>query len=173
MHLLEFSFQYVEVLVMLVFASLIGLLIYEFQGMKTKLEERAGINNEGMKLKLQALERLTLYAERAGLQSLVTRTQNNGPTPASLHLALIDTLRSEYEYNVTQQVYVSPKIWIAITRLKDQNIYIINQLASLLPADATPLDFTKKIIEYSMTENPALNMIVLDALRFEAKKVLE
>ncbi|MBS1495486.1 MAG: hypothetical protein JSU03_05870 [Bacteroidetes bacterium] len=173
MYLLEFNFQYVEVLVMLVFAFLLGLLIYEFQKMKTKLEERAGINNEGMKLKLQALERLTLYAERAGLQSLVTRTQSNGITTAGYHLALIDTLRSEYEYNVTQQVYVSPEVWGAVSRLKDQNIYIINQLAALLPADATANDFSKKIIEYSLTENPPLNVIVLDALRFEAKKALD
>jgi hypothetical protein len=173
MLLLEFSFPYVEVLVMLVFAVLIGLLLFEFHKMKEKIAEKLSLNDEGMKLKLQALERLTLFAERAGLQNLVTRTPITGITAASFHMALVDTLRSEYEYNVTQQVYVSAELWNAITRLKDQNIYIINQIASMIPAEASPHDFSKKIIEYSLSENTPLNLIVLDALRFEAKKILD
>ncbi|MEP6710770.1 MAG: hypothetical protein ABJA37_00060 [Ferruginibacter sp.] len=173
MILLEFNFQYIEVGVILVFGLLIGLLLYEFHGMKDKIEEKLGINDEGMKLKLQALERLTLFAERAGLQTLVTRTQALGVTSASFHLSLAESLRSEYEYNLSQQIYVSPEVWSAITRLKDQNIYIINQLAAILPPEATPHDLSRKIIEYSMTENTPLNLIVLDALRFEAKKILD
>ena len=173
MHLLEFNFNYVEVLVMLVFGSLIGLLLYEFQGMKTKIEERLEINNEGLKLKLQALERLTLFAERAGLQNLVSRVQSSGTSAAVYHQLLIETLRSEYDYNVSQQIYVTPEVWGAIARLKDQNIYIINQLGAILPPEATPTDLTKRILEYSMTENAPLNIIVLEALRFEAKTLLK
>ena len=173
MVLLEFNFQYVEVGVILVFGMLIGLLLYEFHGMKDKIEEKLGMNDEGMKLKLQALERLTLFAERAGLQTLVTRTPSEGKTTAGFHYALIESLKTEYEYNASQQIYVSPEVWSAITRLKDQHIYIINQLAAVLPPQATTLDITKRIIEYSMTENAPLHLIVLDALRFEAKKILD
>lgn len=173
MILLEFNFQYVEVGVILVFGMLIGLLLYEFHGMKNKIEERLGINNEGTKLKLQALERLTLFAERAGLQSLVTHTPADGANAAGFHLALIESLKTEYDYNASQQIYVSPQVWNAITRLKDQHIYIINQLAATVPPDATAHDLTKQIIEYSITENAPLNIIVLDALRFEAKKILD
>ena len=32
---------------------------------------------------------------------------------------LTETLRVEYEYNASQQIYVSPEIWAAITRLKE------------------------------------------------------
>lgn len=150
-------------------------LLAEFKGMKDEIRERTGINNEALKLRLQAYERLTLYAERAGLKNLVSRTsvENFGESAASMHSALLDNLKSEYEYNASQQIYISKEVWTAVTKLKDQNIYIINQLAATLPHTASAMDLSKVILEYSMTNNAELNNIVLDALRYEAKKVLD
>ena len=149
-------------------------LLAEFKGMKDEIKERAGINNEALKLKLQAYERLTLYTERAGLKNLVSRTSLDsfGETAAAMHSLLVENLKSEYEYNVSQQIYVSKEVWNAVTKLKDQNIYIINQLAATLPHTASSLDLSKTILEYSMTNNAELNAIVLEAISYEAKKVL-
>jgi hypothetical protein len=173
MVLLEFKFQYVEVAVMIVYFALLGMLLLEFRSMKEKIKERLDINNEGIKLKLQAIERLTLFAERSGLQNLVSRVDNLQVSASGLHHTLVETLRSEYEYNITQQIYVSPEVWNAVTRLKDQNIYIINQLSIGLPPHATAVDLSKRILEYSMNQNAELNRVVLDALQFEAKKILD
>jgi tetrahydromethanopterin S-methyltransferase subunit H len=172
MTLLEFKFQYVEITVMLVYFVLMGLLLFEFRRMKEQIKERMDINNEGLKLKLQALERLTVFAERAGLKNLVGRVESMQMSAAGLHATLIDTIKGEFDYNVSQQIYVSPEVWNAVTRLKDQNIYIINQLAATLPVHANAMDLGKRILEYSMSNNAELNTIVLDALQFEAKKVL-
>ena len=38
--------------------------------------------------------------------------------------------------------------------MKDQNIYIINQLAATLPHEAIAMDLGKRILEYSMTKMP-------------------
>jgi hypothetical protein len=157
---------------MILYFVLIGLLLFEFRAMKEQIKERLGINNESIKLKLQALERLTVFTERAGLKNLISRVESMQMSAANLHASLVDTLKTEYEYNITQQIYVNPEIWNAITRLKDQNIYIINQLAATLPHQANALDLSKRILEYSMTNNAELNLIVLDALQYEAKKVL-
>lgn len=150
-------------------------LLAEFKGMKDEIRERAGINNEALKLRLQAYERLTLYTERAGLKNLVSRVSLDtfGDSAAAMHNALVETLKSEYEYNVSQQIYVSKEVWNAITKLKDQNIYIINQLAATLPHTASSMDLSKSILEYSMTKNAELNTIILEAISYEAKKVLD
>lgn len=150
-------------------------LLAEFKGMKDEIRERTGINNEALKLRLQAYERLTLYTERAGLKNLVSRTSLDtfGDSAAAMHSMLVETLKSEYEYNVSQQIYVSKEVWNAITKLKDQNIYIINQLAATLPHTAGSIDLSKSILEYSMTKNAELNTIILEAISFEAKKVLD
>lgn len=150
----------------------IAWLLAEFKGMKDNLIERMGINNEVIKLKLQALERFTLYAERSSLKNLISRTPASGMTVVDLQLALLDALRTEYEYNVTQQIYVDPKMWKAIGNLKDQNTFIINQLAATLPPDANGIELSKRILEYVASTDSELNETVLSALRFEAKRIV-
>lgn len=174
MQISEITFQYIQIAVIFVFFICIAWLLAEFKGMKDEMRERFGINNETIKLKLQAYERLTVFAERAGLKNLVTRVLSNSleESAASQHSKLVDTLKAEYEYNISQQIYVSPELWNAVTKLKDQNIYIINQLAATLPPQANALDLSKRIVEYSMTQNAELNKIVLEALHYEAKKIL-
>ena len=148
-------------------------MIAEFTGMKNEIRERTGINNETLKLQLQAYERLTVLADRISLQSLVTRIANAGLSARQLQLELIDSIRSECEFNVSQQVYVSADAWRAINNLKEQNIYIINQLSALLSPQATALDLNKRIMEYLLSnENASLHSIVLEALSFEAKKLM-
>ncbi|MEI7471972.1 MAG: hypothetical protein WCJ85_06920 [Chitinophagaceae bacterium] len=151
----------------------IAWLLAEFNGMKEAIREKLGINNETLKLKLQAYERLTLYAERAGLKNLVSRNHSDTASARELQITLLDTLKSEYEYNSSQQIYISPELWKAITKLKDQNSFIINQIAANIPANAAGIELSKALLEYSMTNNAELNKIVLDALNFEAKKLLK
>jgi len=89
-----------------------------------------------------------------------------------LQLALLETIRTEYEYNVSQQIYVGADIWKAINNLKDQNIYIINQIAANIPSQASGIELSKLLLEYASQKNADLSVYVLDALQFEAKKIL-
>lgn len=150
----------------------IAWLLAEFKGMKDNIEERMGINNEIIKLKLQALERFTLYAERSSLKNLISRTSATGLTVVDLQLELLDALRSEFDYNVTQQIYIDPKMWKAIGNLKDQNSFIINQLAASLPPNENGIELSKRILEYLASTDAELNTTVLSALQFEAKRIL-
>ena len=57
--------------------------------------------------------------------------------------------------------------------MKDQNLYIINQLASMLPASANAMDLNKRILDLTISNPQAtMNDLVLEALQFEAKKLL-
>lgn len=155
-----------------VFVIVAGWLLAEFKGMKEEIREKLGINNETIKMQLHAYERLTLFAERAGLKSLVSRVTDFGLPISVLQETLIASIQSEYEYNLSQQVYVHAEIWKAITQLKDQNIYIIHQIAAMMPTSASGLDFCKGILEYASNENAELNQFVLRAIREESKKLL-
>src|SRR5688500_17913710 len=116
MRLLNINFQDIQAAV--TFISAIGTLwmLAEFMKMKEAIKERMGINNEALRLKLQAYERLTIFAERAGLKNMVSRMEVTGLTSAALHNAMIAELKSEYEYNSSQQIYVSPELWNAVTK---------------------------------------------------------
>jgi hypothetical protein len=144
-------------------------LIWEILKLKKTLNSQ---NPELKKLEMQAYERLSIFVERAGLRNMVTNAEVNGTSAAIFHGVLIQNLKQEYEHNISQQVYVSKEIWQAITKLKDQNIYVLNQLAAMLPPQATSLDLSKRVVEYSIAQATELHNIVLDALQHEAKQKL-
>lgn len=152
---------------------LVAMLSLDFKKLKQQLNTPAKGNDEAKRLQLQALERLTLFAERSGLKNLVSRLGGQNMPAAAFHQLLVETLQSEYEYNLSQQIYVSPEVWNAVTRLKDQNIYVINHITANLHHDASGLELGRMLIEYTMTPNAEMHLLVLDALQFEAKKILQ
>ena len=124
-------------------------------------------------LLLQAHERLALFTERIKLETLISRVYLNGMSAKDMQQALQRNIKEEFEHNITQQIYVNPDIWQAVTKMKDQNLYIINQLAAMLPANANAMDLNKRILDLVMN-NPqsTMNNLVLEAVQFEAKKLL-
>ena len=125
-------------------------------------------------LQLQAYERLVMLTERIALPNLISRANQPGMNAREMQLLLLESIKQEYEYNATQQIYVSPLAWEAVRNLKEQNMLIINQVGSTLPPEASGLDLNKRLLEYSMTQKKgALHNIVLEALNFEAKKMMK
>jgi hypothetical protein len=171
MDLTNVSVQYfVFALLFIMIIAIVGLYIYIKE--TNKKIDAGGTSKEGNKLKLQAYERLTLYAERTSLKNLVGRMPTSGLNVVDMQLAFQEVIKSEYEYNASQQLYVEADMWKAITNLRDQNIYIINQLATTLPSDANGIELSKRILEYTANNNSELSQIVLEALRYEAKKIM-
>ena len=124
-------------------------------------------------LQLQAYERLMLLVDRIALPNLINRTNQAGLSARDMQALLTMQIRQEFEYNVTQQIYVSHESWEAVRNLKDQNILIINQISSFLPAEATGQDLNRSILEMLMQSPKAsLHNVVADVLSYEAKKLM-
>ena len=147
-------------------------LIAEFNGMRDALRTNATGNSNALQLKLQAYERLTLFAERAGIKNMVSRVIYTNQSAIGMQTDLLEELRTEFDYNTTQQIYVSKEVWQAVSKLKDQNIYIINQLAAALPTPSNAVELSKLILEYSVNNHAELSAIVLDAIQYEVKKLI-
>ena len=118
-------------------------------------------------LRANAYERLTLFLERIQPTNILVRVQPPGMKSMSLHAALIQTIRSEYDHNMSQQVYVSDEAWNLINQAKDQLLTVINeQVRSVAPSsDAT--EFGKLIIEASVEEQ---KWLIDDALTLLKKE---
>jgi hypothetical protein len=124
-------------------------------------------------LQLQAYERLVVFAERIALPNLISRLNQPGLSAREMQLLLLGTIKQEFEYNSSQQIYVSPVAWQAVNKLKEQNMLIINQVAQILPEGANGTDLNKKIMEVIIAQDKnALHNIVLNALNFEARKLM-
>jgi hypothetical protein len=125
-------------------------------------------------LQLQAYERLVLLVERISLPNLVGRMNHPLLSARELQVLLLENVKQEFEYNVTQQVYVTQHAWNAVQNLKDQNMLIINQIANVMPAQSTGHELSRQLMEVIMSqEEKALHTIVLDALNYEAKRLLK
>jgi hypothetical protein len=86
---------------------------------------------------------------------------------------MLAALREEFEHNLTQQLYVKKEIWDAVNKMREQNSFIINQIAATLPREASALDLSKQLVQFAL-ENPeaTLNNLVLDAIRHEAQQIM-
>ena len=124
-------------------------------------------------MQLQAYERLVLLTERIALPNLISRLNQPGIAAVEMKIILTENIKQEYNYNSTQQLYVSAISWDAVKNLKEQNIMIINQVAATLPPEASGSDLNKRIMEVLMNQpNGQLHDLVLQALNFEAKKLM-
>jgi hypothetical protein len=167
------TFETIIIILFLVLLLAFIWILTEVSAMKKELDERKSNEPDILKLRLQAYERVTLLTERIALQNLLSRNTNSGLTCRQMQMTLIDSIKQEYDYNISQQIYVSTEVWRAVNNLKEQNIYIINQLASTLPAQASGMDLNKHIVDYLINNsNASLHSIVLDAINFEAKKLM-
>ena len=125
-------------------------------------------------LQLQAYERLILLAERISLPNLINRVNQPGLGVKEMQSLLTQSIRQEFDYNITQQIYVSAEAWQAVQNLKDQNLLIINQIASFMPAEANGIDLNKSILEMLMqTPKASLHGVVAEVLSYEAKKLMK
>lgn len=126
-----------------------------------------------LRLRLQAYERLALYMERIHPRVLVPRVYSTGMTIRELQTELISAIRTEYEHNLSQQIYVSSQVWKTVQSVKEQEMAMINQVASLLNPEGPAKELHQKIIDFIISnENDLPVEVALEVINNEAKLVL-
>ncbi len=129
--------------------------------------------HQTLPLRLQAYERLLLVVERMQTPNLINRFYVQDASSVELQLAMTQSIRTEFEYNLSQQLYVSNEVWQTINTAMEQEIMMINQLASKLPANATAKDLANVLHEHHAgqeTETPS--QIAKLTINAEAQRLL-
>ncbi len=130
-------------------------------------------NPEIRRLQLQAYERCIILCERMAFASLLDRSNYRNSSANQLKNELTQLIKQEYEYNLSQQLYVSPTAWDGLSKLKEQQIFIIHQISGILPNNASGNEMAGKIMELlSHDENASLQPIVVNLLRSEARQLM-
>lgn len=96
--------------------------------------------------RLQAYERLCLLLERIVPENLVLRVNQPGLSVAQLHLALVQSVREEYEHNLSQQLYVSQGVWALVKNAKEQTIQLINSAGGALDAEQESVHLVQALL---------------------------
>lgn len=107
-------------------------------------------------LRLQAHERLIVFIERINPANLFIRLHQQGISVADLQSVLINEIRSEYQHNVAQQLYISTATWSVLRKLKDDTLAMVNNAVRTLPDGAEGIDLSRKILQHmaDIQDNP-------------------
>jgi len=151
------------------------LLIRQFLRNKEQLELLSIQKNTTanvLPLKLQAYERLILFFERIHIPNLVARIRNRKMSSGDLQSALMIAIQQEFEHNVTQQMYVSDKLWEVI-RLAKQELF--NQLDHVMVSTAFSEDaeiYNRALIDHFTKPEFDPTRKAIYAIKQEAKLLL-
>jgi len=115
-----------------------------------RLEVRSRSIETILPVRLQAYERMTLFLERISPQNLLIRINTAGLTARDFHRMLLDEIRNEYNHNVSQQVYMSEGVWALVKNAKEDLVILINEASSQVHAEASSIDFAKRIFELAL-----------------------
>ncbi len=154
-------------------AAIVGGLYYVLNRPAKPVVTEQRPSQGGNALQLQAYERLILLVDRMSIPNLISRISHEGLSAQEMQFVLTRTIREEFDYNITQQIYIAPEAWNAVKGLKEKNLLFINQVASSLAPHASGLDLSRAILQLLTTDKTAsLPTLVSEALSYEARKLL-
>lgn len=140
---------------------------------KEKTQKVLDIKKENKKLtmplRLQAYERIVLFLERISPENLVMRLANPRMSAQQMQFELIKTVRSEFEHNMSQQLYVSEEAWELVKNSKEEVIRLINTSMGTLNDDAKASELSTVIIEIYSKVSGFPTKTALDRLKKEIK----
>jgi hypothetical protein len=122
-------------------------------------------------VRLQAFERLTLLLERISPEALIMRISNPKMKAKQLHTELLNTIRSEFDHNVSQQVYISHQSWEIIKNTRTNIVKLVNSTAKRINPDAPAYELGKAILEDLMDLEKSPINIALEVLKKELKQL--
>ena len=111
---------------------------------------------EVLPLRLQAYERLVLLIERINPANAAVRLHHPDLDAKAFEHLLVEEIRSEFQHNITQQLYVSDVAWSVTTRIKENTIALIRNAGNGLPPHASAKELSTVLLEHvaALDENP-------------------
>lgn len=98
-------------------------------------------------VRLQSYERMVLFLERISPQNLILRVSKQGMKPLEMQTAMIQTIREEFDHNITQQLYITGTGWEMIRNAREEMIRTINTAAASLGENDDTTRFAGIIME--------------------------
>ena len=160
------------------FVSIIFLFIYRLKFQKNIEKEKKYFskktkkNEANINLKMQAFERLTILLERTDPYRLLSLIDKSEKDLNKIELTLLNSLVSEYEYNLSQQVYVSDNLWNLVIISKNKSAAIISSVKSSLSSKSNGTDFFNSMKLVLDNQETTPSKIALNYLKKEARSIL-
>lgn len=117
---------------------------------KSKQEQNVNVPSE---IKIHACERLILLVDRLTPSSIIDRMNNHQMTNMEFAASLKESIKTEFDHNTIQQLYVSNQTWTACVRVKDNMMGLINSSLSKCDINGDSLEISNIILQSEMVDN--------------------
>ncbi|MBI4648794.1 MAG: hypothetical protein HY738_19945 [Bacteroidia bacterium] len=121
-------------------------------------------------IRLQAYERIALFLERISPESMILRIQQPQMTCGQMQSRLLSAIRSEFEHNLSQQIYMSIPAWEVVKNAKENIVKIINTAAANIDANSPAIELSKIILDMIMKIEAHPTKIALEYIKNEAEQ---
>ena len=129
-------------------------------------------------IRMRAYERLSLLLERTTPEHMIFDLRTKQPeamvqwTVLQMQQHLLQTIRIEFEHNLSQQVYVSEEVWALIMNARDQMAAFVIAIGNQIPKDATAQTYATTLITAYKSNGLTPTDKAMDELKREAKELL-
>jgi hypothetical protein len=89
-----------------------------------------------------------------------------------LHSALLNAIRSEFEHNLSQQIYMSQQAWEVVKNARSNTIKIINTEFENTVNTASGLDFSKQLLERVMELDKEPTKTAVEYIKNEVARIM-
>lgn len=121
--------------------------------------------------RMEAYQRAVLLMDRISPNSLVMRMHNPGLPAKMMQAELLKSIREEFDHNVAQQIFISPKAWEMVRNSKEEIIKIINLAGSQMTETSMAMDLSAKIFEISAEVGTLPTEITIEYLKRELQEL--
>ena len=91
---------------------------------------------------------------------------------AQLHSALLNSIRSEFEHNLSQQIYMTQQAWEIVKNARSSTIKLINTEFEKMKEDASGLEYSRKLLERVMQLEKEPTRTAIEFIKAELQKII-
>ena len=143
---------------------------YNSEESKRKFELIRENQKLALPIRLQAYERMVLLLERINPSQLLLRIAPTSTSKQDYATLLAHQIQTEFEHNLTQQIYVTAETWNMILKAKNSTVQMIRKNA--IREDIADANKLREAIMIELTEVEAPSSIAISFIKEELKNVL-
>ena len=154
-----------NIVYIVVFVTIVTLVFYFLNRSQRSVISNDNSSHNQIEIRLRAYERLILFLERMEPVSMINRLELHNQSIDFIISSLIKNIVVEYEYNMSQQIYVSDNLWKSIELIKNKIINNISSTSKLLSSDSSVDDLVRALLEDSKK-----HILIIDQIKKTLKE---
>jgi len=139
---------------------------FKLRSLDLKLTNQSAITP----IRIQAYERIIVYLERITPNNMVMRIHSPGMSARTLHSEILKTIRSEFDHNIAQQMYMSNASWELVKSAKEEMVKLVNAAAYKVGDTPDGLELAKLLLEISGNVEKLPTQIALEYVKKEIRQ---